>query len=183
MKNSSWILNKPIFQKLIQALGPVVMDLLASRLCHQIPKYISRQPDPHAWMVDAFQINWTHLKAYAFPPFAFIGRVLAKAMRDKCTLIIITPVWPSQPWYTQLLRMSIQDPISIPPFPNLLTDPNQNQHPLCQNQTSALATCKVSSNSILQKAYQTQGSKFASAVSKCRGFCQGIFMFLSICLS
>ena len=43
-------------------------------------------------MVDAFQINWTHPKVYTFLTFAFIKRVLAKAMRDKCTLIIITPV-------------------------------------------------------------------------------------------
>ena len=42
-KNSSseWILNKPIFQKLMQVLGPEDVDLFASRLCHQIPKYIS----------------------------------------------------------------------------------------------------------------------------------------------
>ena len=53
-------------------------------------------------------------------------RVLAKAVRDNCTLIIITPAWPFQPWYTQLLRMSIQDPIFTPPFPNVLTYPNQN---------------------------------------------------------
>ena len=94
MKNcsSEWILNKPIFQKMIQTLRPVDEDLFATRLCHQIPKYISWQPDPHAWMVDAFQTNWSNLKAYAFPPFALIGRVLAKAMRDKCTLVTITPV-------------------------------------------------------------------------------------------
>ena len=53
-KFSEWILNKPIFKKLIQALGPVDMDLFASRLFHQIPKYVSWQPNPHAWMVDAF---------------------------------------------------------------------------------------------------------------------------------
>ena len=50
----------------------------------------------------------------------------------------------------------MQDPIFIPPFPNLLTDPSQNQHPLCQNQTLALAAWKVPSNSILQKAYKTK---------------------------
>ena len=40
MKNlsSKWILNKPIIQK--NALRPVDEDLLASRLCYQIPKYI-----------------------------------------------------------------------------------------------------------------------------------------------
>ena len=118
MKNpsSEWILNKPIFQKLIHALGSVDLDQFASRLCHQIPRYINWQPDPHAWIVDGFQINWTHLRAYTFPPFALIGSVLAKVMRDKCTLIIITLLWPSQPWYTHLLRMSIQDPIFIPHF-------------------------------------------------------------------
>ena len=105
-------------------------------------------------MVDAFQINWSHLKAYAFPPFALIGRVLAKAMRgkhiDHSVLIIVTPMWPSQPWYTHLLRMSIQDSVFIPLIPNLLTDPNQNQPPLCQNQTAS-AVWKVSGNSIVQK--------------------------------
>ena len=52
--------------------------------------------------------------------------------------------------------MSIEDPIFIPPYPNLLTDLNQNEHPLCQNQTLALAAWKLSGNSILQKAYQTK---------------------------
>ena len=52
--------------------------------------------------------------------------------------------------------MFIQDPTFIRPFPNLLTDPNQNQHLLCQIQTLALATWKVSENSILQMAYQTK---------------------------
>ena len=121
MKNSSseWILKKPIYQKLIQALGPVYVDLFASRSYLQIPKFISWQPDPHAWVVDAFQINWIHLKACTFTPFALIGRVLAKVIRNKRTLIIITSVWPPQPWYTQLLRMSMQDPIFVPLFPNL----------------------------------------------------------------
>ena len=36
--SSKWILKKPIFQKIIRALGPVYVDLLASRLCNQIPK-------------------------------------------------------------------------------------------------------------------------------------------------
>ena len=64
-------------------------------------------------MVDAIQMNWTNLKAYNFPSFALLGKVLAKAMGNKCTLILISPGCPSQTWYTQLL--CIQDPILIPP--------------------------------------------------------------------
>ena len=119
-----WILSRPMFQKRIQGLGTVDVDLFACRLCHQIPRYIKWQPDPHAWMVDTFQISSTHLKAYVFAPFTLIGRVLAKAMRDKFTLIIVTPVRRSQPWNTTLLRVSIQDSIFIAPFPDIFTDPN-----------------------------------------------------------
>ena len=46
--SSEWILNKLILQRLIQALGPVAVDLLASTLCYQIPKYIRWQLDSKA---------------------------------------------------------------------------------------------------------------------------------------
>ena len=92
MKNSSWTLTKPIFQKLIQALGPVHVDLLASRLCHQIPKYISWQPDPHAWMVDAFQVNWKP-KSIRLPTFcSYTESVRQSNVGQVYKLIIITPV-------------------------------------------------------------------------------------------
>ena len=50
IKNLSieWILNKLIFKKLMQALGPSDVDLLAYKLYHQIQKYINWQPDLHA---------------------------------------------------------------------------------------------------------------------------------------
>ena len=94
MKNSSseWILNKPSFQKLIQALPPVDVDQFASRLHHQIPKYISWQPDPHAWMVDAFQINWTP-KSVRLPTFcSYTESVSQSNVGQVYKLIIITPV-------------------------------------------------------------------------------------------
>ena len=66
-------------------------------------------------------------KTIRFLTFWKRGRVLAKTIRDRCMLIIITLVWPFQPsWYTQLLRMSIQDSIFFRPFPNFLIDPSQH---------------------------------------------------------
>ena len=106
---------------------PYIRVTLTSRFCHQKTRYISWQPDPHGWwMVDAFQINWKNLKAHTVPPFSLIGRVLAKAITDRCTLIIITSVRSSQPCYTHLLSICMQDLILILPFPNLLTDTNQS---------------------------------------------------------
>ena len=37
------------------------------------------------------------LETYTFPAFALIGGIIAKAKTVKCTLIIVTPRWPSQP--------------------------------------------------------------------------------------
>ena len=96
LKNSSneWILNKTVFQKLIQSLGSVDASLLASRLCHQISRYIGWQPDPHTWM-DAFQINWINLKAYS-STICSNREGVSQSNEDKCTFIIIRPVWLSQ---------------------------------------------------------------------------------------
>ena len=46
--SSEWILYKLMFQKLIQALEPEDIELFATRLCNQIPKYKSWQPNPQA---------------------------------------------------------------------------------------------------------------------------------------
>ena len=48
------------------------------------------------------------------------------------------------------LGSCIQDPILVLQFLNLLTYPNQNQHPLPLNNTLALAAWKVLDDSILQ---------------------------------
>ena len=54
-----WMINPKIFQKLQQSLGPLEIDLFASRLTKQLPKYYSCWPDPRAETTDAFLQNWT----------------------------------------------------------------------------------------------------------------------------
>ena len=98
--SSGWILDKGVFQKIVKLLGQVDTDLFASRLCQQFPRSVIWQPDPRAGMVDAFLLNWKNLQPYAFPPFALICWVLAKVIQKKCGMILVTPVWSLQVWYT-----------------------------------------------------------------------------------
>ena len=58
------------------------IDLFASKISHQVPTYISWKFDPFSKRRDAFQITWTHLKEYTFPPFALTGRAI-KCKRRK----------------------------------------------------------------------------------------------------
>ena len=117
---SNWMLAIPIFQALTKVLGPVETDMFVDCMNKQLDKYVSWKPDPGAWKTDAFSIKWTDLKAYTFPPFCLVGRCLAKILQDKATIVLITPVWPTQPWYTTILEMLMADPILIPTVPNLL---------------------------------------------------------------
>jgi len=44
----------PFFQRINQKWGPPSVDLVASRLAHQLPEYYSWKPDPYAKAMDAF---------------------------------------------------------------------------------------------------------------------------------
>ena len=67
------------------------IDLFASRINHQLPKYISFLPDSEAFAIDAFSHQW-NMFAYIFPPFNLIPRVLSKLQEDKTEkALVIVP--------------------------------------------------------------------------------------------
>lgn len=108
-----WTLKSRHFNRICQRLGVPSVDLFATRLNAKCEKFVSWQPDPEAWKFDAFSFHWGQgLLYYAFPPFSLIARVLQKLENDqrqekrgpKAQLILVTPNWPSQPFYPILKR-------------------------------------------------------------------------------
>ena len=76
------------------------MYLFVSRLTAQLPQFFSWRPDPLALATNPLLQDWSILQAYANPPWNLMGRTLAKVQRDTEELmLLIAPVWPSQPWY------------------------------------------------------------------------------------
>ena len=108
------------------------IDLFASRVNHQFPRYCSFRPDPTAEAIDAFTINWHTLKFYAFPPFSIMPAVLKKIQADKGEGICVLPNWPTQSWYPKAMKMMIQQPVELKPRKDLLTLPSNHTqcHPL-----------------------------------------------------
>ena len=100
-----WMLDPQVFQKINNALGPLEIDLFASRLTYQLPRFFSWRPDPQAVAVDAFQQDWSQLRGYANPPWCLVGRVLSKVESDQARVVLVAPVWRAQTWYPLLLRM------------------------------------------------------------------------------
>ena len=52
----------------------------ATHLNHKVPLYISPVPDQIAWDIDALNVNWSGLSAYAYPLTAFLHRVIQKTV-------------------------------------------------------------------------------------------------------
>ena len=131
---TEWMLNHTVFNRVLEILHLIPdIDLFASRLNHQVERYVSYKPDPQAIAVDAFLINWNDYDVfYAFPPFSLITQVLQKIQSPGVTGLLVVPDWPTQVRYPKLMRMLINYPLLIPPRKQLLHLPYNptKVHPL-----------------------------------------------------
>ena len=84
------------------------IDLFATRLTNQLKSYVSWRPDPHAVATDAFSIDWSQMKGYAFPPFNLIPRTLMKVINDNANIVLVAPVWQTQHWWPLRLQLTVQ---------------------------------------------------------------------------
>ena len=117
---ADWKPNPVIFHKINQLWGPLEVDLFASRQSTQCQHYFSWRPDPSAEATDAFLQTWTYMRGYANPPWNLVGKTLSQIQTQQVDVVLIAPVWKSQPWYPTLLLMLIDLDL-----PWLITTDNQ----------------------------------------------------------
>ena len=92
------------------------IDLFASHLNYKIKPNCSFRPDPFCMCVDAFTLNWSHWNPYAYPPFSLLNRCLSKLDADNVTNIaMIVLVWPTTPFFRNLIRHPKRPPVLLPP--------------------------------------------------------------------
>jgi ribonuclease HI len=101
---SAWRLHPDLFHQACKWVGQVPqIDLFADRTNCQVPRFISRLPDPLAFTNDAFSVSWTPRQhwslLWANPPFSIIPQVLRKAQQDCARLLLTLPVWTSAAWW------------------------------------------------------------------------------------
>ena len=130
-------------------------------LCFHIIQWYSKisclETDTHSLAIDAMQQECNQGILYAFLPFLLIQRVLSKITKEKDnTVILITPVWQTQPWYPNLLAMSFSQPFLLPMSPGVLKNPRRKDHPLVINKSLALGAWKVTWKLCLSQAFQKE---------------------------
>jgi hypothetical protein len=139
-----WEIKDEIFEKICKIWQKPDIDLFASRLNNKLPIYCSWKPDPYATYIDAFTLDWGILKClYIFPPFSVVSRCIRKIQTDRAKAVIIAPLWPTQAWFSLLMKILVDLPVILPRTTRLLRTMNQDQkHPMSQK--LVLMACKVS---------------------------------------
>ena len=112
VQSTEWSLHPQVFKQIYHKWFTPHIDLFATHLNHKLPLYVSPIPDPNAWDIDALNINWTGLTAYAYPPTALLHKVIQKS--GHCLIIIIAPGWPGMPWFWDLVQLSTEIPLQLP---------------------------------------------------------------------
>ena len=150
-----WMLDPTIFQVINSLWGPLEVDLFASRITKQIPRFFSWKPDPLAEAVDAFKHTWTGFTGYANPPWGLIGRCVQYILQQGATIVLITPLWPGQPWYPTLFPLLLDNPRLLPPSPDLLMSPQGLRFPFPKG-ANQLVAWYISGNCIKVQESQTR---------------------------
>ena len=114
-EDCEWKLCESVFKTICDTLSFTSnIDLFASRLNYQLEPFVSFQPDPQSFAINAFSlIDWAKWDFYAFPPFSVISLVLQKVITDKATGILIVPDWPTQVWYPTLFKLNRKPPVLL----------------------------------------------------------------------
>ena len=111
-----WSIPDHIFKLACKQWGTPQIDLFASRINYKVPKYCSWKPDPSAFAINAFSVDWSDFDLiYVFPPFSLIPRALQylqnQQPRPRC--LFVAPWWTTQPWWPILNRLQRAAPIQF----------------------------------------------------------------------
>ena len=153
---SDWMLNPLVFQRILDHFPFLEVDLFATRLTFQLLRFFSWRPDPLAEATDAFLQDWRDLKAYANPPWNLIGRVLSKVEEQEAEVILIAPIWPSQPWYPRLLGLLTSPPLRIDTQVEVIMGELQPEL------APPLAVWPISGNTTQARSFQEKLQSFSS---------------------
>jgi ribonuclease HI len=154
-EEKEWKLDKSVFKNIIAVWPKPTIDLFASRTNKQLDKYVSWKPDPYALYVDAFTMCWTNYYSYLFPPFSQISCCLQKVIQDQAEVLMLVPIWPTQAWFPQLMKLLIDYPRILPQHKSLLSLQNsQRVHPLYR--TLTLMACRLSGKHSSSKIFRRE---------------------------
>ncbi len=84
-----------------------------------------------------------------------IGRCVQYTLQQGATIVLITPIWPGQPWYPTLFPLLLDNPRLLPLYPDLLRSPQGLKIPL-PKRANQLVAWYISGNRTKVQESQTR---------------------------
>ena len=132
--STEWRLTSAAFRWVSQrsSWGQPSFELFANSLNHHLRRFGSPCPDPRASLVDALSAAWPRTEVlYAFPPATIMAQVVEKMQQEAgARVLLLAPLIPAAPWFPQVRRWSVSEPLRLPVSPNPLRQPHwEFSHP------------------------------------------------------
>ena len=122
-KAQEWSLSVSACRRLCKMMGQPVVDLFASSRIFKVDKYYSTDlTDRRAIGSDGAREKWLPGLRYAFLPPPMIQLMLGQLKLMGRELILITPYWPDQCWFPEVMWMAVIPPRQFKPHKWLLTN-------------------------------------------------------------
>ena len=103
LQNYEWRLTELNWATVEKFFPSLTIDLFATSRTALLPVYVSCNYDKHAFFQDAFSRGWENLgDVYLNPPVPLIMRVITKCTMENVVGCLVTPYWPSSPWFLKL---------------------------------------------------------------------------------
>lgn len=105
-KASYYVLDRDVFDRACDQLDHhPTLDMFALEVNSQCAAYIAPFPEPNAFGVDAFSLNWAELERthelYANPEWTQMQRLVDKVKQEKVRLMLVCPLWDCK-WSREL---------------------------------------------------------------------------------
>ena len=126
------MINPSVFQQIQQLMGPLQIDIFVS-------------PASTAG-------GQTQARDYANPPWCLISSCLSQIKRQQARVVLVTPLWPYQPWFPLLLKMPEDYLHKLPSIPDLLLNPT-NQEFIMKQGVPKLVAWPTSGNLLLHEEF------------------------------
>ena len=153
-KAQEWSLSISACRRLFKLMGQPVVDLFASSRTFKVDKYYSTDlTDRRAIGSDGAREKWPPGLRYAFPPPPMIQLTLGQLKLMGGELILITPYWPDQCWFPEVIRMAVIPPRRFKPHKWLLTNATTGEAIPKVMESIKLTAWKLSTGYVGEKGY------------------------------
>ncbi len=109
---NDWTVRDSVWKQILLMWSDMAVDRFASPENARLPRFNTRFAHPSTPNYNCMAQNWAiEGLSYACPPMGMVPDVLELVREQRARAILVVPLWPQQPWWPLLQRLTVK---SIP---------------------------------------------------------------------